>query len=254
MTVNSYPLVFTSSSNKRASIYDALLAFFGAYDAGSNPNGLNAVYNAGDHLLFSCAPLGTAYYHIFTEYNRLFVYYGTGYTSGTALDGEVTLSSYSQGTPTTGWIAIDDNLLFVAEGQVADYRSMRVAIIGLDSEGDSVAVTWFGSTTSNYHINYTGRNITQDFAVAPGCGWHSAFQGSNGFIVEQPMYLMDATRALVVNGANALVTIPGVVNYSYVTSTATNVGDLYMTFPTCCHALGNDVSNTCFGIKVAVVN
>ena len=83
MANKRYVIRVDDYQNTLADIKAALLDYYGAYDASTNPDGVNILYDATYYLIFTSTAIADK--PIRVEVNsceRIFINYGSGYTAG----------------------------------------------------------------------------------------------------------------------------------------------------------------------------
>lgn len=114
----------------------ALLDKYGAYDAGLNPNGVVIYYMTTTSIIFSCLAICDKVIRFM--YTHGFCYYGDSWTSGDAVDNQITFGgSGYYSTVTAREIILTDNCFIAnwSKPEDATTANDRLIIVGKMSNG-----------------------------------------------------------------------------------------------------------------------
>ena len=95
------------------------------------------------------------------EYDRLRFFIGTGYTSGDAIDGSVTINNYDQGTTSEINVIVTADVLYIG-WRNTENRVIHFLCTKLDSTTEEgVVLGWISNHTHNSAILYDTTNSAQ---------------------------------------------------------------------------------------------
>ena len=208
--------------NTLADIKAALLDYYGAYDASTNPDGVNILYDETYYLIFTCTAIADKLIRVnVNSSERIFMYYGSGYTAGSNLDDPVAfLGTDNTGTPSEMHLVLAPHTLLIT--QLLSTVNSKMGIIGQLTNGDYAVLGMVGAGNSAYTVGTAGYNTTDGTQFYPTT-LDTAFQSSDGKLYTQNLILRGAVSGVELNADGSIASFQDIHNASYVTDRASAV-------------------------------
>ncbi len=230
MSNRYYSIRVDTAANAVADIQAALLAYYGAYDADTNPTGVAVLYSTSPYLIFTCTALADKPIRLYWSSGPCF-YYGTGYTSGNNVDSPTAFSGTSSlGTVSAAHLVLGPHTLLLNVLQTT--QNSRLVLLGQLKNGDYAVLGLNGSATTSYNNNNYGFNTTDGTALWP-VGLDNGVQSASGHLYTQKLVLSNGVTGLELNGDGSVASFQDVLVAGYVTSATTLVVGATFMLTTC---------------------
>jgi len=177
-------------------------------------------YQTTDYLIFSCPAISSKVIKIYYTIGKVGFYYGDAWTSGSTITNQVTfcLQTYSTYNWTGAEVVLGDSFLLFNLVTATTSVSSKLAIIALDTNGDSVVFGMNGGTSvSALYENDLCRNITDAKAIMLRT-FDDAFLGADNKVYKFPLIITDSSGVLLLDGEDEPLSITDLYVASYKTS------------------------------------
>jgi hypothetical protein len=178
--------------------------------------GVTIHYTSSSILIFSCAAMfgtGAIKFNWDNATNKLYLYRGTGWTSGTSVDGSVTMLSPIVNAAWTdnSHVILGDTYLLYLGSAGASYIGECMLLIGKLSNNDYVFMFMCkGSTSSSTVVSYDITAASAIYPIVVGYNLSNA-----GKLYRQPLYFALPGNLAVVNADTTLAYIADLYSVSY---------------------------------------
>jgi hypothetical protein len=197
-----------------ANINAALLDKYGAYDAGSNPDGVLVHALSTTDIIFSCARLSNKVIKVNLSASNIRHYYGDAYVSGTTITNEVAFTGTSTtGTNSAAHLVLGDYTYLMQI--LLSTQLSKLAIIGKMTNSDYGVLGLNGSSSVTYNSSCIGKNTSTDAIMRPST-WGNPFTGADGKLYRQiPAMYAHGSIGVQVNSDGSFAFFQDVFNASH---------------------------------------
>lgn len=183
----------------------ALLDKYGAYDADTNPTGVNVYFYNSTNIVFKCTALSPKVIKIYSA--QYYASYGDEWTSGTTITNEVAFGGNNYHvSPDDRRLVLGDNLLVLASWLTTRSDCSRLIVIGNLTNGSCVC---FGAYSGTYRAVLDSYNMVtgEKLGIVTLIG---NIRSSGGAIYKSPIYFEKKLGGAEYNADNSLASMIGI--------------------------------------------
>lgn len=186
-----------------------LLDYYGAYDAGTNPTGVDVKESSATILIFACAAISDKIIKLIYASSDLLAFYGDAYSGSGVITNEVSfLGTTTAGSVTAIHMVCANNTLLI--NAVCTTINSRLLIIGKITNNAYAVIGLIGSSNASYYSGTYGY-LTADQTAFRISGLASAF-AVGAKRLKMPFALI--TSAGAINTGSSLVTFSDLYSVS----------------------------------------
>lgn len=189
------------TTTKMVGIKDALLSKYGAYNAVSNPTGVEIYYQTSSSVIFKCNRFSDKVIRIFNA-SQIYGEFGDNWVSGDAVVNPILFGgSNFQSTPNTYHLILCENSIVISCCLTSGTTSARILIVGKLSNNQSIALGCQSSTSFNTGTKGVIIDTSEEFYPVVPTG---NLLSNNGEIYKMKLYVSKKIGASVYNSDGTL--------------------------------------------------